>query len=317
MADININFNNPNTSSTANVNVAPTLGGFAAPPTPAGSFNILPSQNVVSLRSATIERNLVSWFVPEYGVVQMYVNPNQIQYHHKKLINKERTKGGYTLQYWGENLTELTISGTTGSSGIEGINVLYEVYRAEQLAFDAVGQSLVAVNAANGANAQILGGIGGAIAAATGSAVAGGLTGSVGGILGAGIAMGVFGTDTFSSLAPRNITSLATLAFGVEMYYSGWVYRGFFEDMTVVESAENLGTIQYTINFTSTQRRGYRLNTLPWQRSAIDGGSYNDLAAGGVPLSTYNAAGAAFVPQPTLSTAVDAVAGVLNATLNI
>ncbi len=316
MASLSINFNNPNTSSVpSNVVVAPNLGGFSAPPTPAGAANTLPSSNVVSLRSASVVRNLISWFVPEYGIVQMYVNPNSIDYQHAKLINMERTKGGYTLQYWGEELTKLTLSGTTGSSGIEGINVLYETYRAEQLAFDAIGQSLVAINAANGANAQILGGIGGAISLATGSAVAGGLTGSVGGLIGAGIAMGVFGSSTFSSLAPRNITSLATLAFGVEMYYAGWVYRGFFKDMTVRESAEHLGTIEYTINFITTQRRGYRLNTLPWQRSAIDGGSYNDLSAGGVPLSTYNAAGQIAVPQPTLATALNLTAGILNASL--
>jgi hypothetical protein len=288
-AALAINFNNPNIVSPSNSPVsAPLLGNFVAPPTPNGGANVLPSSQVQDMRSAYPARNIISWFVPEYGVVQMYVNPSNITYTHKKIITKDRTKGGYTLQYWGEDLSQLKLHGTTGSSGVEGINVLYEIYRAEQLAFDAIGQSLIATNAANGATAQALGGIGGAIGLATGSAVAGGLGGGVGGLLGAGIAMGVFGTGVFSSLAPRNITSLATLAFAVEMYYSGWVYRGFFEDMTVIESAENLGTMQYDITFTTTQRRGYRLNTLPWQRGAIDGPSNNDLYAGGIPLSNYN-----------------------------
>lgn len=292
MATFNIDFSSPNTVDANNSPVvAPNFGSFLAPPIPAGSPNTLPSQNVQDWRQGYVNRNLISWFVPEYGTVQMFINPNNITYDHKKVITKDRTKGGYTLQYWGEDLTQLKLSGTTGSAGVEGINVLYEVYRAEQLAFDAIGQSLIAINAANGANAQILGGIGGAIGLATGSAVAGGLGGSVGGLLGAGIAMGVFGTGTYSSLAPRNITSLATLAFQVEMYYTGWVYRGFFENMTVRESAEHLGTMEYDLTFTTTQRRGYRLNTLPWQTSAIDGGSNTDLANGGTPLSIYNLGG--------------------------
>ena len=78
----------------------------------------------------------------------MYVNPAAITYSHKKLISKDRTKGGYTLQYWGEELSSLNISGTTGAAGVEGINVLYEIYRAEQYAFDGTGLSLAANNAA-------------------------------------------------------------------------------------------------------------------------------------------------------------------------
>jgi hypothetical protein len=287
MATFSIDFSSPNTIDANNSpSIAPNLGAFSAPPIPNGGANVLPSSNVQDLRQGYVNRNIISWFVPEYGTVKMFINPNNIQYRHKKIITKDRTKGGYTLQYWGEDLTQLVLSGTTGSSGVEGINVLYEVYRAEQLAFDAIGQSLLAVNAANGASAQILGGIGGAIGLASGSAVAGGLNGSVGGLLGAGIAMGVFGTGTFSSLAPRNITSLATMAFAVEMYYTGWVYRGFFEDFTVSEAAEHLGTMEYTITFTTTQRRGYRLNTLPWQQGAIDGPSSTS-----VPLSIFNLGG--------------------------
>jgi hypothetical protein len=272
----------------SSVVTAPSFGGFVAPPTPNGGFNSLPSSNVSDWREAYVSRNIISWFVPEYGIVKMYVNPENITYQHKKILTKDRTKGGYTLQYWGEDLTQLHLTGTTGSSGVEGINVLYEIYRAEQLAFDTVGQALIDNSAANGAGAQILGGVSAAIGAATGSAVAGGLGGSVGGVLGAGLALGVFGASTFSSQAPRNITSLATMAFGVEMYYLGWVYRGFFEDMTVDEGSDHLGTMRYTITFTTTQRRGYRLNNLPWQRGAIDGPSNNDLSAGGIPMSVYN-----------------------------
>ena len=87
-------------------------------------------------RSTRLQRNLVRWFLPEAGIVDMYVNPRNIKYNDKKIINDMRTKGGYIQQYWGEEKTVLNIEGTTGSSGVEGINVLEDVYRSEQIAFD-------------------------------------------------------------------------------------------------------------------------------------------------------------------------------------
>lgn len=248
--------------------------GFIVPPIPNADGTGLPSNKVGNFRTAELKRNIMHWFIPEFGVVKMYVNPSNVQYRHKKLITKDRTKGGYTLQYWGEDLTTLVLSGTTGSSGIEGINVIYEMYRAEQLAFDSIGLSLASDNAAVGAANQIVSGIGNAVGSALG--------GALGGALGSGIAQGIFGST--SSLAPRNIPSLASLAFAVELYYSGWVYRGFFEDMTVTERADSLGLFEYSITFTTTQRRGYRFNEFAWQRSAISGPSNND-SAGGVPAS--------------------------------
>lgn len=249
--------------------------GFTVPPIPNGDGTGLPASKVPNQRTSSgFKRDIIHWFVPEFGIVKMYVNPNNIQYRHRKIINKERTKGGYTLQYWGEELTELSMSGTTGSSGVEGINVLNEIYRAEQFAFDSVGLSLASDNAALGAATSIVSGVGNAIGNAIG--------GTVGGLLGTGIAQGIFGTNNFSALAPRNITSLAQLAFGVEMFYSGQIWRGFFNDMNITETPA--GQFDYTINFTSTQRRGYRQNTMPYQRSAIDGPSNNDIN-GGVPLS--------------------------------
>ncbi len=258
--------------------------GFGSPPIPNGDGNGLPSSKVANFRVAEFKRNIIHWFVPEFGVVKMYINPNSIQYRHKKLITKERTKGGYVLQYWGEDLTTLTLNGTTGSSGIEGINVLHEIYRAEQLSFDNIGLSLAADNAAIGAANQLVSGVGNAVGSFLGGLTAGSTGTAIGGLLGASIAKGVFGTDNTASLATRNIPSLASLAFGVEMYYSGIIYRGFFEDMSITESANSLGLFEYNITFTTTQRRGYRVNQFPWQRSAVDGPSNND-QAGGVPAS--------------------------------
>lgn len=246
-----------------------------------GGDNSLPASKVPDFRVGEFKRNLVHFFVSSFGVVKLYVNPQNITINYSKLISKDRTKGGYSVQYWGENLTELNISGTTGSSGYEGINVLEQVYRAEQYAFDTIGLSLAADNAILGATNNILDGIGGAIASTVGSAVG---NQTVGGITGAGIANGILGANNMGTFAPRNIPSLAQLAFTVEMYYNGLIFRGFFESFNVVERSDSIGLLEYTMRFISTQKRGYRLNTLPWQRSAIDGPSNNSID-GGIPFS--------------------------------
>ena len=56
------------------------------------------------------------------------------------------------------------------------------------------------------------------------------------------------------------------------MYYNGWVYRGFFENMTINERADNF-LMEYQMTFTVTQRRGYRMNYFPWSKSASNGPS--------------------------------------------
>ena len=75
-----------------------------------------------------------------------------------------------------------------------------------------------------------------------------------------------------NNLTAKNIPSLAQLAFTVEMYYNGWVYRGFFENMTINERANDF-LMEYQISFVATQRRGYRMNYFPWTHSAKDGPS--------------------------------------------
>jgi len=268
-------------SSTANAAQSLTPNNFNISSNLNRTGNTLPSSKVQDLRVGEPKRNIIHWFVPEFGIVKMYVNPNNITITDRKIIQRDRTKGGYTLQYWGEELTVIRLTGTTGSAGIEGINVLHEVYRAEQYAFDTIGLSLAADNATLGATNQILDGIGGAIANSVGQSVA---NQTVGGIVGNSIAGAILGANNMGTFAPRNIPSLAEFAFGVEMYYFGWIYRGFFDTMTVTESADSLGAINYNIDFYATQRRGYRTNQFAWERSAIDGPSDNNLS-GGIPLS--------------------------------
>lgn len=228
--------------------------GFSIPPVYAADGNGLPFLKVKDNKDATFKRNNVVWFVPNFGTVRMYINPNSISYSFKKIIGKDKTKGGYVLQYWGEDLTTLNITGTTGSSGVEGINALYEVYRAEQYAFDGAALIIAAGNSAQNSAANAV-------------------AGAIGGLVG----NDTLGSSIFSSLTggqlgvPSSITNLAELAFTVEMYYDGWVFRGFFESMTITEKTDLL--FDYTISFAVTQRRGYRDNYLPWQRSPKQGPS--------------------------------------------
>jgi hypothetical protein len=278
-AAVSLNASNPLTLST----------GLTANSTPSADGNGLPFTKITPEVSGQIIRNIITWFVPQFGTVRMFINPQNIVYQNKKAITKDRTKGGFTLQYWGEDLTTLKISGNTGSSGIEGINMLYEIYRAEQLSFDAVGLSLAANNASADLSNNLSVGIGGALSQTIGGSNLS--APSSGGILG-----GILGMDSPNAmLSPRNIPSLATMAFGVEMYYNGWVYRGFFEDMNVTESADDF-LLKYDITFTVTQRRGYRTNYFPWHESPVSGPSNY--------TTPYSFNGTVMAPQPAPTTSL-------------
>lgn len=259
---------------------------FTASQGPAQSgFGTRQSQ-VPNNRIAVNKRNLMRWLVPEMPIVEMYINPQSVSYDYSKQITETRTKGGFVLQYWGENLTSLKLSGTTGTSGIEGINVLNDVYRNEQLMFDPYALALqaqvdsqqqsdsnfdlfgasLAGNSPNGANSSI-------------SQISNLLTGK-----------------TNVPTGTRSRPTLASMAFTVELYWSGEVYRGYFKDFGVVEQANNLGMFDYTINFRVTQKRGFRQNFLGWHRSATSGPS-NSNPQYGTPHSFGALVNGAATPQ--------------------
>jgi len=210
---------------------------------------------------ASSTRKMVHWLVPEGPIVEMYINPQSIVTNHKKNITSQRTKGGFSLQYWGEDLTILNISGTTGTSGIEGINVLHDIYRNEQLAFDPYALFLAQKQQQETYAGDVFG---------IGSALSGSSAGEIGdtfvnSLIGAS-------EEAFPQAAGQAPT-LASLAFQVEMYWSGEVYRGYFTSFQVTESVQNLGMFDYQIGFTVTQKRGFRRNFLAWHRSAVYGPS--------------------------------------------
>ncbi len=235
----------------------------------AGGLGATQQNQLPNNRPAYSKRNLIHWLVPEGPIIQMYINPQNIRYTYKKLINSQKTKGGYVLQYWGEELTTLAISGTTGTSGIEGINVLYDLYRNEQIAFDPFALAIAAKAQQDqaAANSSDLFGLDSALN--SGSNFISSLIGA---------------SQTIGPSAMIQTPTLASLAFTVELYWSGEVYRGYFTDFSVTENAEKLGLFDYDMNFTVTQKRGFRQNFLGWHKSATSGPS-NSNPISGIPHS--------------------------------
>jgi len=209
-------------------------------------------------------RDLIRWYVPEQGTVEMYINPENINYKFSKVVNETRTKGSYILQYWGEELVRISLSGTTGSSGIEGINALFGVYRGEQLAFDPFALAVAAQNVPDNFSD---------VFAADGIQ-------SVDNFLDIATDLATFG----GALTPGEIPTLAALAFSVEMYYSGWIFRGYFKSFGIKESVSHLGLFNYDIEFVATQMSGSRRNFLGWHRNPGYGPSNSDPNFG-VPFS--------------------------------
>jgi hypothetical protein len=283
-------------SSAANVvrgSLSSEAQGFSAGASlPSSSGNQLRQSKISSLRTANIVRNMVRFFLPELGIVEMYVNPQSIKYGDKKHIPAPtRTRGGYLIQYWGEELGTLSISGTTGSSGVEGINVLYDVYRNEQVAMDALALAVEASKDAQSSTNMLDSVLG------SGNSLTG-----IGKSIGVGIdslfdqVTNVIQTGSIDPNTPK--PTLASIAFQTEIYWSGWVFRGYFTSMTVTEAAEKLGLFDYSMEFVVTQKRGLRLNFLPWHRSSTEGPSNSDPSFG--PSYSYSTL-ANPIPQQNLN----------------
>jgi hypothetical protein len=206
-------------------------------------------------------------------IVPVYLNPQSFQIQETKIINENLTKGGYIIQYWGEELPVIQASGTTGSSGIEGINILRDIYRNEQIQFKnllgaraeelaALAQSSIEdtsleFNTTNvlldvvtgGAFSTIVDGVSSTIEAITNAAT--------------GVTAGAPRQETL-------IPSLAAFAISIDLYFHGEKFRGYFKSFSVDESAQTPGHFDYSFTFNVVRRTGKRTNFMPWHRSATD-----------------------------------------------
>jgi hypothetical protein len=214
--------------------------------------------------------------------VRMYINPSSFNISEKKLIQKQLTKGGYVVQYWGEELPSISIQGETGSSGIEGVNVIRSIYRHEQIQFKKILQQRFESVKDQSNNAFLT----------DSSDVNKDYKGIAGGLL-AGVADfftgGVFSTltnglETLTDVINGDFTlptrkeysnfkttaSLASLATSIEIYFQGEVFRGYFTNLTVNEAANTPGLFNYSMTFEVLNRSGIRKNFMPWHRSPVN-----------------------------------------------
>lgn len=204
-------------------------------------------------RIGSVRREMVTWKTPKFGYIQMYLNPKTIQIASAKVIQSQRTKGGYVIQYGGEKLDEINISGTTGSAGIEGINILQNIYRSEQVGFETVAVALEQELS----NLQLDQFIGNFTNAAVGGATQG--------EFGFNINSLQIASRAFNGLYSPKPT-LASLASQVEMFFQGVTYRGYFTKFSVDENEARPGLFEYTIGFTAYAKQGVRRNFLPWHK---------------------------------------------------
>ena len=49
------------------------------------------------------DNQVMTWRLPNGSSVQMYINPENFSVAESKLITPTRTKGGFVVQYWGDN----------------------------------------------------------------------------------------------------------------------------------------------------------------------------------------------------------------------
>lgn len=242
----------------------------------------------LAIGSFSQNRKLIQWNIPNQGLVEMYINPQSLSIVERKLVKETRTKGGYVVQYWGEALPEIDIQGTTGSGGIEGINVLRDIYRQEQIGFNSIVSQLNQGFLNNLFQTTL-----GAIQSLSNSPLANPITSTINSLTNpsqffsdvvttVGNVANVFDAIGTAITADQQLLpTLAALATSVELWYDGVIYRGFFKEFRVDEKSEEVGMFRYSMKFTVTRRTGVRLNSYPWQRSVNYGPANSDI----VPLS--------------------------------
>jgi|15BtaG_2_1085339.scaffolds.fasta_scaffold00060_8 hypothetical protein len=238
---------------------------------------------------------------------QMYINPQSFAISEKKLVKADLTKGGYVVQYWGEDLPTIQVNGTTGSAGIEGINILRSIYRHEQTQFRRVlmkRQRAMAEAAAQDAKdaannllkrkenmdyiisykrdsgqrftdpETVMNAVDDAFGSF--SNVSDLLTGGAFSQVVNGVSNSIdliFGSNIGSRLggpaAFKSTPTLAAFATNIDLYYQGEFFRGYFTSFTTTESATQAGLFDYNFGFTVTRRTGKRTNFMPWHRNPL------------------------------------------------
>jgi len=208
-------------------------------------------------------------------VIPCYISPSEFSIDEKKLITETFTKGGYLVEYWGEQLPVISARGTTGSGGPEAIEILRGVYRNEQNQM----QQLLIERARQAADDV------GTTLNDTGAATAqAGVVSALDSLFGNGFSEIIDGTksviDELTSIfddSPEEVPNPVTLipstgafAVSVDLYMQGFKYRGYFEDFRVTENGDSPGLFDYNFSFKVLRRVGRRANFMPWHRNPYD-----------------------------------------------
>jgi hypothetical protein len=213
------------------------------------------------------------------AIVPVYINPQTFKIAEKKLINSTLTKGGYSVQYWGEELATINASGTTGSSGIEGINILRLIYRNEINVFNKLlreraensQQDFVTAFGTVG-NLRRGAAFGESIRSVLDEVTAGGATNFLDGIK-SNIEEIADAARDITEANPTSVELIPTLggfATSIILYFHGEKFQGYFTNFDYDEKADSPGLFDYNFSFTVLKRSGVRTNFMPWHRKPYD-----------------------------------------------
>lgn len=209
------------------------------------------------------------------AIVPVYINPDSINISKNKNISSTQTKGGYVVQYWGEQLTEMTVRGSTGSGGIEAINILDSVYRNEITQFNKILLAR-ATNADTSFRTALedssTANIGSGLVSIFDEFTNGGVSGIIDGTKSAidEIVDAARGTTDDN---PSSVPLIPTIgAFGVSMiiFWQGVKYTGYFKNFSYSEDSSKPGLFDYDFSFTVIKQKGTRKNFMPWHRNPYD-----------------------------------------------
>lgn len=209
------------------------------------------------------------------SIIPVYINPQTFSIQEVKIINESLTKGGYVIQYWGEELPTIQASGFTGSGGIEAVNILRDVYRNEQIQFrnllnsrsdELAALARESLNDTSTATTQA------GLTNILDTITNGGFSGIVDGVKSTIEAV----TDAALGISQNNpnrvelIPSLAAFAVSIDLFWQGEKFRGYFKSFNVEETAQEPGHFNYNFEFKVIKRTGKRTNFMPWHRSPFD-----------------------------------------------
>lgn len=209
------------------------------------------------------------------SIVPVYINPETFSIQDTKIVNETLTKGGFMVQYWGEQLGEIQASGTAGSGGIEAVNILRSVYRNEIIQFNniLIERALTLDQTAREALENTSTSTAGAgITTILDELTAGGFSGIIDGAKSAieEITDAALGLTENNPSSVELIPTIGAFATSMILYWQGEKFTGFFKNFRVDENASKPGHFDYQFTFTVTKRSGTRTNFMPWHRNPYD-----------------------------------------------